>query len=67
MHEEVIKNVINEFKKINYYLNQITSSPITGGNGNIEYLVYLTSENKNSKINIKDLVEETFEKLKLKE
>lgn len=67
VHGEVIKNVINEFKKINYYLNQITSSPITGGNGNIEYLVYLTSENKNSKINIKDLVEKTFKKIKSKE
>ena len=40
VHKSVIENVIKSFKDNNYYINSLTSSPIKGGNGNIEYLAY---------------------------
>lgn len=59
VHESVIKNVINSFKENNYYINNLTSSPIKGGNGNIEYLAYFKKNNE-SKINIEKVINEAF-------
>ena len=59
VHESVIKNVIKSFKENNYYINNITSSPIKGGNGNIEYLAYFTKNNE-SKIDINEVINEAF-------
>ena len=59
VHESVIKNVIKSFKENNYYINNITSSPIKGGNGNIEYLAYFTKINE-SKIDIQKIINEAF-------
>ena len=59
VHESVIKNVINSFKENNYYINCLTSSPIKGGNGNIEYLAYFKRNNE-SKINIEKVINEAF-------
>lgn len=59
VHESVIKNVIKSFKENNYYINNITSSPIKGGNGNIEYLAYFTKNNE-SKIDIQKIINEAF-------
>ena len=59
VHESVIKNVINSFKENNYYINNLTSSPIKGGNGNIEYLAYFKRNNE-SKINIEKVINEAF-------
>lgn len=64
VHENVIKNVVNAFKEINYNLKNITFSPVKGGNGNIEYLAYFTNEEINSTINFKDLVSTTFKTMK---
>lgn len=59
VHESVIKNVIKSFKENNYYINNITSSPIKGGNGNIEYLAYFTKNNE-PKIDIQKIINEAF-------
>ena len=59
VHESVIKNVIKSFKENNYYINSLTSSPIKGGNGNIEYLAYFTKNNE-SKIDIQKIINEAF-------
>lgn len=59
VHESVIKNVIKSFKENNYYINNITSSPIKGGNGNIEYLAYFKRDKERS-INIEEVVNKAF-------
>ncbi|MBQ8749992.1 MAG: TlyA family RNA methyltransferase [Clostridia bacterium] len=37
-HKKVLQNVLSEFKNSGYYATQLTFSPITGGDGNIEYI-----------------------------
>lgn len=59
VHKSVIENVIKSFKENNYYINNLTSSPIKGGNGNIEYLAYFKRNNE-SKIDINEVINEAF-------
>jgi 23S rRNA (cytidine1920-2'-O)/16S rRNA (cytidine1409-2'-O)-methyltransferase len=40
VHKEVIHNVLNMAAELGYTLQNITFSPITGGEGNIEFLAY---------------------------
>jgi len=66
IHKEVIENIINSFEKINYFLGNLTFSPISGGSGNIEYLAYFTKTNNNIKKDIDNIINEAFEKLNKK-
>lgn len=59
VHNNVINNVINSFKENNFYINNLTSSPIKGGNGNIEYLAYFNRD-KERNINIEEVVNKAF-------
>lgn len=59
VHKSVIENVIKSFKDNNYYINSFTSSPIKGGNGNIEYLAYFKRDKERS-INIEEVVNKAF-------
>ena len=59
VHESVIENIIKSFKNNNYYINSLTSSPIKGGNGNIEYLAYFKRDKERS-INIEEVVNKAF-------
>lgn len=59
VHKSVIENVIKSFKDNDYYINSLTSSPIKGGNGNIEYLAYF-KRNKERSINIEEVVNKAF-------
>ena len=59
VHKSVIENVIKSFKDNNYYINSLTSSPIKGGNGNIEYLAYFKRDKVRS-INIEEVVNKAF-------
>lgn len=59
VHKSVIENVIKSFKDNNYYINSLTSSPIKGGNGNIEYLAYFKRYKERS-INIEEVVNKAF-------
>ena len=63
VHKEVINNIINSFSKIDYNIQSLTYSPITGGSGNIEYLAYFTKENK-KEISIEKEIENSFKELK---
>ena len=64
VHFEVINIVVDSFKEINYYLNNMTYSPIKGGNGNIEYLAYFTKDKTNTNnVNYKDLIDKAFKTL----
>lgn len=62
VHQEVIENVINCAKELNYSINDLTFSSIKGPSGNIEYLVWLSSHNENkTTLDIKNIVETAFE------
>lgn len=63
VHFDVIENIINEFKNINYNIQGLTYSPITGGSGNIEYLGYFTKDNI-KEININEIINEAFKNFK---
>ena len=57
VHKEVINKVIDYAIHVGLFPSGLTYSPVTGAKGNIEYLLYLTKENKN--IDIEELVEKT--------
>lgn len=64
VHQEVIENVINCAKELNYSINDLTFSSIKGPSGNIEYLIWLSSHNENkATLDIKNIVETAFETL----
>lgn len=63
VHYKVINDVIDSFEENNYYINDLTSSPIRGGNGNIEYLAYFRNDNK-KEVNIYDIVNDTFKEMR---
>ena len=60
-HYQVIENVINCAKELNYKILNLTHSAIKGPCGNIEYLIHLTSKDMNEpEISIKDIVDKAF-------
>lgn len=48
VHKEVLHQVLTMAAEIGYELKHLTFSPITGGEGNIEFLAHWTWENKPS-------------------
>lgn len=48
VHKEVLQQVLAMAAEIGYKLHHLTFSPITGGEGNIEFLAHWTWENKPS-------------------
>ncbi|MBE7711643.1 MAG: TlyA family RNA methyltransferase [Cyanobacteria bacterium SIG31] len=64
VHIEVIQNVINCVKNLNYTIKGLTYSSIKGPAGNIEYLIWFTTENcEESFPDINELVETTHKTL----
>ncbi len=43
IHVDIINDLVKYFNSLNFYIKGITISPIKGGDGNIEYLVYLSN------------------------
>ncbi len=65
VHISVINDIAAYCRTLNFNMDKITYSPICGGNGNIEYLAYITHDIKESGIiNVKEIVNEAFSKLK---
>ena len=61
IHKEIVARVISYWKDCGFNIKGLTISPIKGGDGNIEYLLYTTTESvKDVKFNIIDLVEKAF-------
>ena len=60
IHRQVLENTILMFNSNNYFVKGLTFSPIKGGDGNIEYLAHLTTNEPNISHNINNLVEESF-------
>lgn len=59
VHEEVIQNIIECAKDLNYKINGLTYSSIKGPSGNIEYLVWLSTKDENQ-YDIKSTINEAF-------
>ncbi len=64
VHYEVINNVIDCAKSLDYKINNLTYSSIKGPSGNIEYLIWLsTSRGGELPFDVKSVVNEAFEVL----
>ncbi len=64
VHKRVINDIINYSRKFKLYPYDVTFSPIKGGDGNIEYLLYLKSKEVSFNKNIELIIEEAFNELK---
>ena len=64
VHKKVIENVLEFAQKLNYTIKGLTYSSIKGPSGNIEYLVWLSTEpsEKNS-FDIQKIVEDAHSNL----
>ena len=61
IHINIINSLLDYFNSKGFYVKNLTSSPIRGGDGNIEYLAYISNKiNQNEKIDIKKLVLTSF-------
>lgn len=64
VHEQVINNVVNCVKSLDYAIKGLTYSSIKGPAGNIEYLIWFSTENiEDNYSDIKDLVKEAHKNL----
>lgn len=62
VHIEVISNVIDYAADLRYFIKGLTYSSIKGPSGNIEYLVWLSTEkNGSADYDIKRIVDEAFD------
>lgn len=67
IHERVLVDFISFVKNLDFCINNLTFSPITGGEGNIEFLIHLSFDDKNDiskNLNIKDIINEAHNNLK---
>ena len=65
IHQDILTNTISMFNDFGYTLLDITFSPITGGDGNIEYISLFThSATTHKTINLKQIILNAFEVLK---
>ena len=60
----VLENIYNFFNNIGFSVVGLTFSPITGGKGNIEYLIHLKKIDKSKQFNFEQIIFEAFDKLK---
>lgn len=63
IHKEVIENVIECAKSLAYSIKGLTYSSIKGPAGNIEYLIWLTTEDIANDYNISDIIDSAFSNL----
>ena len=67
IHISIIKDIINYFKQKDFYIKALDSSPIRGGDGNIEYVSYFSNKDNGIKsINIEEIVKKAFKEQKSK-
>lgn len=61
IHLDILNNTISALNIYGFYLNHLTFSPITGGDGNIEYISLFTrTTNNNADINLQSIVSSAF-------
>ncbi len=62
-HKSVIENVLNCINSLNYVIKGLTYSSIKGPAGNIEYLVWFSTEGEGITIDIEDVVNSAHQNL----
>lgn len=61
IHVSIINDLIDYFNSLGFYIKDLTFSPITGGDGNIEYLAYVSNKVKeNKRLDVKKIVTNAF-------
>lgn len=61
IHLDILNNTIVNLNAFGYYLTHLTFSPITGGDGNIEYIsIFSNQTNINCNLDIKQIIESGF-------
>lgn len=61
IHLNIINDLISYFNGLGFYIKNLTSSPIKGGDGNIEYLTYISNKiDCNMNINISNIIDSAF-------
>ncbi|MCM1004456.1 MAG: TlyA family RNA methyltransferase [Candidatus Gastranaerophilales bacterium] len=63
VHTEVIQNVINCVKNLDYIIKGLTYSSIKGPAGNIEYLIWFATSGDEIEVDINNVVEEAHQNL----
>ncbi len=65
IHVSIINDLIDYFNSLGFYIKDLTFSPITGGDGNIEYLAYVSNKVKeNKRLDVKKIVTNAFKNKK---
>ena len=64
VHKAIINNIIYNFKENGFYINNLTYSPVCGGDGNIEYLGYFRKNNSHYNYNIEKIIDNSFKTLR---
>ncbi|SMB94915.1 23S rRNA (cytidine1920-2'-O)/16S rRNA (cytidine1409-2'-O)-methyltransferase [Desulfonispora thiosulfatigenes DSM 11270] len=64
IHIDVIKNIFELAKELNFGIKGLTYSPVKGPEGNIEYLLWLNKKDELAEIVIEDVVKEAHKNLK---
>jgi 23S rRNA (cytidine1920-2'-O)/16S rRNA (cytidine1409-2'-O)-methyltransferase len=61
VHKSVLEKVIKKINNLGFFVKNLTSSPVRGGDGNIEYISYFTNKSShNSNIEIAETVNKAF-------
>ena len=61
IHRMILDNILLKMNILGFYLKNITFSPIRGGDGNIEYLAYISNKvDDNIKVNLNKIVSDAF-------
>lgn len=64
IHQEIVNNLIIKINKYGFYIQNLTVSPIRGGDGNIEYVSYITNKEKDNKeINTNKIINDAFKNI----
>ncbi len=61
IHIDIIKSLKKYFNEKGFYIKGLVTSPIRGGDGNIEYLAFISNKiDHNARIDIEKIVSESF-------
>lgn len=63
-HYVVVKETLEAIKDSGWYVNHMIHSPIVGGDGNIEYLLYLSKKDNGLFIHANQVIDVAFDSLK---
>jgi 23S rRNA (cytidine1920-2'-O)/16S rRNA (cytidine1409-2'-O)-methyltransferase len=60
IHIYILKDIFKYLQERDYYINNLDVSPIKGGDGNIEYLIYARPFKSDKSFNFEEIVERAF-------